>query len=129
MAAWGETSVAIAALALLWLGIGVAVSVVAARRLRIAQDVIDAARANAHLIDLMPARPVVVRADRRIEADEQLIRTLGLEARPSSLSELAGNDSGIVAQDLEALTVEIEAAQASAGRISFPMPATSPGSC
>ena len=118
MAGWGETSVAIAALALLWLGIGAVVAIAGARRLRLAQDVLDGARANARLLDLMPARPLVVRGDQRIEADEQLVRNLGLEARPGRLSELTGNDSGILGQDLEVLTGEIEAAQASAGRVS-----------
>jgi signal transduction histidine kinase len=66
----------------------------------------------------MPARPLVVRERKRVEADEQLLRDLGLGGRPATLDELAGNGSGIDRQDLDALVEDIEAAQASAGRVS-----------
>ena len=118
MGASGETGLAIAALALLWLGIAAAISAVAARRFRLAQQVLDAAQANARLIELMPARPLVVRPDRRIEADAHLLRDLGLETPPTRLADLAGTDSGIARADLDALAADIEAAQASAGRVS-----------
>ncbi len=118
MAASGEASLAIAALSLLWLGIAAAVAIAASRRFRVAQDVLEGARANARLLELMPARPIMVRADRRLEADEQLTRNLGLKSPPATLADFAGNDSGIAPEDLEALTAEIVAAQASAGRVS-----------
>jgi signal transduction histidine kinase/PAS domain-containing protein len=110
--------IAAAALALLWLFIAVAISIIAARRLRLAEQVLDAARANARLLELMPARPLLVRADRRIEADAQLLRDLGLETSPSSLADLGGEDCGIAVDDLDALIADIGAAQASAGRVS-----------
>ena len=47
-----------------------------------------------------------------------MFRDLGLKSPPKKLAELTGNDSGISPEDLEALTAEIEAAQASAGRVS-----------
>ena len=81
--------------------IGVAMAIVAARRFRLAQQVLDAARANARLLELTPARPLLVRADGRIEADAQLLRDLGLEGSPKKLGDLAGNDSGIAPDDLE----------------------------
>jgi signal transduction histidine kinase len=118
MSASGATSLAIAALALLWLGIAAALAVAGARRYRLAQQVLEAAQANARLLELMPARPLLVRSDDRIEIDQQLLRDLGLEKRPAKLPELIGNDSGIAPEDLEALTAEIEAARASAGRLS-----------
>jgi len=118
MGASGETGLAIAALALLWLGIAVAVAVAAARRFRLAQQVLDAARANARLLELMPARPLVVRPGKRVEVDEQLLRDLGIEGRPGSLDELAGNGNGIDRADLDDLAADIEAAQASASRVS-----------
>src|SRR5690349_5220275 len=108
MGALGETGLAIAALALLWLGIAAAIAVVAARRLQLAQHVLGAAQANARLLELMPARPLVVRPDKRIEADSQLLRELGLEGRPGMLDELAGNASGLDRQDLDALTADVE---------------------
>ena len=110
---------AIAALALLWVAIGAAMAVIAARRFRLAEQVIEAARTNARLLELMPARPIVIRTGGRVEIDEQLMRELGLEALPNNLSELTGNGSGgILAADLEALAADIDAAQASSGRIS-----------
>ena len=118
MSGSGAALIAIVALALLWLVIAVVMALLAARRFRLAQEVLDAARANSRLLELMPARPLLVRSDQRIEIDEQLFRDLGLDAAPKKLADLTGNDSGIVADDLRALTEDIEAAQASAGRVS-----------
>ena len=114
----GTLILAIAALALLWLGVGIAIALVAARRFRLAQQVVGAARANARLLELMPSRPLLVLADQRIEADSQLVRDLGLKEMPKNLGELVGNDSGIVPEDLEQLRTDIEAARASAARLS-----------
>ena len=118
MGALGATGLAIVGLALLWLGIAAAVAIAAARRYRIAQQVLDAAKANARLLEMTPSRPLLVHADDRIEIDDQLLRELGLEKRPSRLSELAGNDSGLAPADLDALASEIAAARASAARLS-----------
>jgi signal transduction histidine kinase/PAS domain-containing protein len=107
----------IAGLALLWLFIAGAMTVIAARRFLLAKQVLDAAQANARLLELMPARPLLVRADGKVEADGQLLRDLGLETRPGSLAELVGNDSGIAPDDLDALAADVGAAQASAGRV------------
>ena len=118
MGALGATGLAIAALALLWLGIAAAVAVAAARRFRLAEQVLEAARANARLLELMPARPLLVHPDDRIEVDEQLLRELGLTERPPRLAELVGNDSGIAPHDLGILSSDLEIARASAGRLS-----------
>jgi signal transduction histidine kinase len=117
MGASGVTNLAIAALALLWVGIGAAIAILAARRFRLAQQVLDAAQANARLLEMMPARPAMIRPDGRIDIDDQLLRDLGLEARPARLAELAGDDSGIASEDLDALAADIESAQTSAGRV------------
>jgi signal transduction histidine kinase len=109
---------AVVALALLWLAVAVSIAVVGAQRMRLAQQVLDAARANARLLELMPARPLVVRPGQRIEADAQLLRDLGLNGHPATLVELTGNDSGIAPDDLAALVEDIETARASAGRLS-----------
>ena len=107
----------IAALALLWLGVAIALSILAARRLGLAHKVLGAARSNATLLELAPARPLVVRADRRIEADPQLLRELGIAGRPARLDDLAAAGHGVDRDDLDALTSEIDAARATAGRI------------
>jgi signal transduction histidine kinase len=117
MSALGATTIWIVALALLWLALAVAITIAAARRFRLAEEVLGAARANATLLELTPARPLIIRPDQRIEADAQLIRDLGLHEQPTRLKELAGNDSGIVREDLEALCEEVDAARASAGRV------------
>jgi signal transduction histidine kinase/PAS domain-containing protein len=109
---------AVVALALLWLFIAVAMAIIAARRFRLAQQVLEAAQSNARLLETMPARPLLVHPDQRIDADEQLLRGLGLDTRPARLAELAGNDRGLAPGDLEALTADIEAARASAQNLS-----------
>src|SRR5690349_14601875 len=119
MSALGATTIWIVALALLWLALAVAITVAAARRFRLAEEVLGAARANATLLELTPARPLIIRPDQRIEADAQLIRDLGLHEQPTRLKELAGNDSGIVREDLEALNEEVDAARVSAGRVAW----------
>src|SRR5438309_3925472 len=118
MGALSVGSLAVGALALLWLALAVVIAVIAARRYRLAQSVLDTARANARLLELMPSRPLVVRPDGRIEADERLVQEVGLEGAPAVLSDLAKDGNGIVAEDLEALGAMIEGARLSAGRVS-----------
>jgi signal transduction histidine kinase len=110
--------VAIALLALFWVGIAAAVAIAAARRFRLAESVLEAARANANLLELTPARPLLVRPDQKIEADPQLLRDLGLRAQPKTLSDLVGTDSGIAPDDLDLLRGDVDAARMSAGRVS-----------
>ena len=117
MAGFATTGVIAAALAALWICVAAALSLAAARRFHLAERVLGAARANATLLEISPARPVVVRGDGKIEADNSLLRELGLKSPPKTISDLHGNDSGIVAEDLAALTAEIEAAKATATRV------------
>jgi len=110
--------IAVAGLGLLWLGIAAAVAIVAARRFALAQQVLEAAKVNARLLEMMPARPLVVRADNRIEVDDQLLRDLGLDKKPVKLADMVGNESGIAPDDLHALAEDIADAQACSGRVS-----------
>src|SRR5262245_38898497 len=119
MGAIGETGLIIVALALLWVGIAAALSLAAARRFRLAEQVLGAARSNATLLEISPARPLVVRSDGRIEADRNLVRELGLKSSPKVLQDLHGNDSGILSEDLEALTEEIATGRISGSRVSM----------
>ena len=112
------TAVVAAALAAVWIAIAAALSIVAARRLRVANQVLGAARANATLLQVSPARPLIVRGDARVELDTQLLRELGLKAPPKTLAELGGTDTGIVADDLARLMAEIDGARASGSRLS-----------
>jgi signal transduction histidine kinase/PAS domain-containing protein len=111
-------SVVVVALGLLWLIVAAAISIIAARRFRLAESVLEAARANATLLALTPARPLLVRPDQKIEADAQLLRDLGLRTQPRVLSDLVGNDSGIAPDDLDLLRADVETARMSAGRVS-----------
>jgi signal transduction histidine kinase len=111
------TIFAIVALGLLWLAVAVVVSVLAARRLRLAEQVLGAARSTAALLEQTPARPLVVRADDRVEADTQLVRELGLAGDPERLPDLGGDDHGITADDLAALRDDIAGARLSAGQV------------
>ena len=72
MGAAGATSLVIAALALLWLALAAMIAMLAARRFGLAQQVIDTARVNSRLLGAAPARPLVVYADGRVEADGDL---------------------------------------------------------
>jgi signal transduction histidine kinase len=109
---------AIIAFGLLWLAVAAAISFLAARRFRLAEQVLDAARTNAALLELSPARPLVVRPNNRIEVDPRLLRDLGLDGDPKTIADLTGTDFGITSDDLDALKDDIEAARVSAGRIS-----------
>src|SRR6478672_4322143 len=113
MGAFSVGSLAVAALALLWLVLAAAIAILAARRYRLAQGVLDIARANAQLLEFMPSRPLLVRADGRIEADDRLVRELGLEGPAAILSDLSVAGSGIAAEDLKKLGAMIEMARAS----------------
>ena len=117
MGGLGATSLIFAALALLWVGIAAAISLVAARRFRLAERVIGAARTNATLLEISPARAVIVGPDGKLQADRRLLRDLGLKSEPKSLAELHGNDNGIVLEDLSELGSRIDAARASGSRI------------
>ena len=117
MGASGATGLAIVVVALLWLGIAAAMAIAAARRFRLAEQVLEAAQANARLLQLTPARPLLIDAEGRVDVDDQLLRDLGLERRPTRLAELVGNDSGIAPDDVEALARDIDAARASAARL------------
>jgi signal transduction histidine kinase len=101
------TSVIAAALAALWILIAAALSIVAARRIRDAGAVVSAARSLQNLLDLSPGRPMVVRSDGGIEADGRLLREIGIEMAPKSLSGLSGNECGLVAEDVDALAAQV----------------------
>jgi signal transduction histidine kinase len=110
---------AVVALAILWLGIAAAVAIAAARRLRLAEQVLDGARANAELLNRAPARPMLVRSDGRIEVDPAIVRDFGFRSAPRTLTELAGKGHGVEADDLAQLEKQIGNARASAEPISI----------
>ena len=98
------------AIAGLWLAIAGALLVLALRRMRDANSVIGAATAMAALLEVAPSRPLLVRNDGSIEADERLLRELGVQGPVRKLSDLVGADLGLVDEDLESLQRAIDGA-------------------
>ena len=120
----------VAALLLLWLALAITITILAARRFRLAEEVLSAARVNATLLELTPARPLIIRAHHFAIAPSargHLVRDLGLHGTPSRIGELTGSDSGIVGEDLDALKEDVEVARVSAGRISRKVRASGSG--
>jgi signal transduction histidine kinase len=114
--ALATTSVIATVLAALWILIAAALSIIAARRIRDASTVLSAARSLQNLLELSPGRPLVVRSDGTIEADSRLLREIGIERAPKSLSGLTGNDHGLVAEDVETLVEQVRQAALSGER-------------
>ena len=117
MGGLGTTGMIAAALAALWIVIAAALSIVAARRLRDATNVISAARSLQNLLQLSPGRPLVILPDGTIEADERLLREIGIEKAPKRLAALAGDDRGLIAEDLAELEKQVRDARISGGTI------------
>src|SRR3569832_2284360 len=111
----GVVNLIIIALAALWVGIAAAVAIVAARRLRLAEDVLDIAKTHARLLELAPARPLLVRPDQSVEIDRRLARDLGLGATPVvAWAELGAGDRGFEPEYLEALAADLDKARSTA---------------
>jgi signal transduction histidine kinase len=116
VSALATTGFIAAALAALWILLAGTLSIVAARRMRDASTILSAARSLQNLVELSPARPLVVRPDSTIEADARLLREIGIEKPPRTLSELAGSDNGLVAEDVDMLAKSVGEAALSSSR-------------
>src|SRR5215213_5193851 len=111
------TSLIAIVLAALWILVAATVSIAAARRVRQAAAVLASARSMAGLLEVAPARPLLIYGGGRIEIDPRLLRDLGLDRTPSKLADLAGEDCGIEKDDLEALIASAEAAAVACERV------------
>lgn len=107
------------ALAGLWLVVAVVVSLLAARRLKQARQVIDDARSASAMLEAAPARPILVHPDGRVDADERLVRELGLLPSADTLDALSGPDTGIERGDLDRLTHAVRGAALSGEKIAL----------
>ena len=97
----GQYSAAIlVTVAAAWLAIALALSLFAERRIRRANAILASAQACAALLAAAPARPLVVRADERIEIDTGLLRDFGLVDPPLKLDDLIGEANGLLAEDV-----------------------------
>ncbi len=97
-------------LAGLWLAIAAALLMLAARRMRDASAILASASSLGTLLELAPARPLLLRADGSVEADRSLVRQLGLSQQPRSWDELGDQERGLDQEDLNALREAAEAA-------------------
>jgi len=113
----GEMDVGLIALALaaLWVPIAAFLSLLAARRSAEARRMTEHARAIGALLGAAPARPLLVRPDRSIEAEPALLRELGAEGA-ATFAEL-GEGEGLTTADHQALAQELSAVALGAGRI------------
>ena len=91
----GGSAWLVMAIAGLWLAIAGGLLVLAARRIRDANNVIAAATSMAALLDVAPSRPLLVRPDGSIEADKRLLRELGLDKDVANLRDLGGEENGL----------------------------------
>ena len=110
MSELGGASWIVLVIAGLWLAIAAALLVIAARRMRDASALVGSARSLASLLEVAPARPLLMRANGSIDADLRLVRELGLDRQPHSWDDLCGDDHGIVRADLEELRNAVEGA-------------------
>ncbi|QIL03348.1 PAS domain-containing protein [Sphingomonas sinipercae] len=113
----GTSGVFALAFAGLWIIIAALLSALASRRIRDATGVIDAAQRMRGLLELSPARPVIVHPDLAIEADARLSRELGLLDNPQTLGDLSGPGAGLLQEDVDALAAAVRAATVSGGRV------------
>ena len=102
-------------LAVIWVLVAAVLSVASARRLSSAASVHLTARTLVDLLAAAPARPLLVQVDGSIEADDRLVREIGLDTSPASIAELAADGRGLDRDDLDALRDDIRAASLSGG--------------
>ncbi|WP_118857298.1 PAS domain-containing sensor histidine kinase [Sphingomonas mesophila] len=109
MSAFGLGTI-VAILAAFWVAIAAVLMIVAGRRVARAAALADSARSVSALLRALPARPLLVHPDGRIEADRLLQRDLGLDSLPTDLDALAQDGGGLERDDLAALIGDIQSA-------------------
>ena len=105
------------ALAALWVAIGAGLAWFAAQRVRQAATVLSTARSLQSLLELSPARPLIVRPGGKVEADSRLLREIGLRSDPQTTAELAGDGGGLLPEDAQALAELIAGAAVSGSEV------------
>jgi len=116
MSGAGGSAWVVLGLAGLWLAVAAALLVLAARRMREANSVIASARSLATLIEVAPARPVLVRRDGSLEMDSRLARELGLQKPPAGWADLSGEGAGLDPEGVTALRQAVEDAALGGGQ-------------
>jgi len=98
-----NAAAAIIVIAALWVVFAAALAILAAKRIRRAQAVLEATRAMRSLLDVAPARAMIIHADGTLDIDARLVQDLGLSAVPRQIEGLGGNESGFDSDDLASL--------------------------
>lgn len=104
-------------LAAVWLTIAAILSLQAARKTRRARAVIAHAKSISALLGASPARPLLIGPDQSIDADELLLRELGLPADTRTLDALAGGGRGLNPDDVASLGQAVRTAALTGGAI------------
>ncbi|MEG3165424.1 PAS-domain containing protein [Sphingomonas sp. PB2P19] len=92
---------------------GAVLAFVGLRAKAAAQAALDANAQLTALVEASPALVTIVRGDGRVEMAQRMADWLGLATPARSLAELAGEDSGLSAEDAAAVTAAVSVAQRS----------------
>ncbi len=116
---WADGGGALMALgvAAIWIPVAAVLSLVAARRMRRANEVLAGAQSLASLLASAPARPLLIKADGTVESDEQFMREVGLGQEPRRLEQLSDGERGLRTEDLASLIETVRASSLSGERI------------
>jgi signal transduction histidine kinase len=113
----GLAATILVGIAALWIALAAALFMFAARRIRDANAVLEAARSMASLLEVAPARPLLVRPDGSVDVDKRLARELGLTAEARRVDNLWGSDTGLEPDDFAELMKAIASAALSGEEI------------
>ncbi len=100
---------ALVILAAFWVVVAAVLLLLASRRISRANALVAASRSVAALLKAVPARPLIVHPDGRVETDSLLQRDLGLPTIPETLDQLAVDGAGIEPLDLAELKAHVTA--------------------
>ncbi|RIX26989.1 sensor histidine kinase [Sphingomonas edaphi] len=101
-----DAAAAIIVIAALWVALASALAILAARRLKRAQSVLGAAQSMKALLDVAPARAIMIEPDGKIDVDNHLLRDLGFSVPPKVLGDLTRDGKGFDREGLEALSAD-----------------------
>ena len=124
MGGLGGSSLVVLGIAGLWLAIAAALLAVAVRRMRDARRLVVSAQSLASLLEVAPARPLLVLPDGSLDIDGRLSRELGFQDLPRSWTDLAGDEVGLLRDHVDMLREAVEGAALSGSTVQLQVKAT-----
>jgi hypothetical protein len=124
MGGLGGSSLVVLGIAGLWLAIAAALLAVAVRRMRDARRLVVSAQSLASLLEVAPARPLLVLPDGSLDIDGRLSRELGFLDLPRSWTDLAGDEVGLLRDHVDMLREAVEGAALSGSTVQLQVKAT-----